>query len=83
MNKSGQGKYGWRRWRIRRELKRRGLSLRAFALEIGKAPSGVISVAAGNMKSRCIADALAARVGSTAEEIWPRLYGQVELEKVG
>ena len=66
------GKEKWDEWAIRAELKRRGLSFRAMALESGQSAS---SLRAGLVKpSTNVNHFIAAKLDIPIHELWPSWY---------
>lgn len=66
----------WTVQRINRELRRRGYTQAWFVKSLGKSQVLVSEVVSGRSTSLPVATAIAAVLGRTPREIWPRIYGK-------
>jgi lambda repressor-like predicted transcriptional regulator len=60
--------------RIKRRLRKQGSSLAEIARELAVAKTTVTSVSQGYRRSRRIEAAIAAKLGSTPQQLWPARY---------
>lgn len=66
----------WTRKRINRELRLVGVCQADIVRELKRSQSLVSGVIDGTETSLPVATAVAAKLGRTAREIWPRIYGK-------
>ncbi|WP_120501222.1 helix-turn-helix domain-containing protein [Roseovarius sp. EL26] len=59
---------------IKAELSRRGISLRQIAKELSVSPPSISIVLKGDRRSKRIENAIAQKIGRTAECLWPERY---------
>ncbi len=59
---------------LKARLRIAGSGINALASEIGVSPSSVTVVSQGYRRSQRIEKALAAKLGTTAEQLWPDRY---------
>lgn len=65
-------------FRVRQQLKRRGLSLTAIADRLGVTPNAVSVVSSGRAVSRKITDEIARTLEKTPAELWPHRYQEAD-----
>lgn len=61
---------------LKAKLRRAGTNFSAVARELGITPASVSLVSQGLRRSRPVQQALAEKLGTTPEQIWPERYKQ-------
>ncbi|WP_424944624.1 helix-turn-helix domain-containing protein [Aliiroseovarius crassostreae] len=62
--------------KLKADLKSAGVTLRSIARDLGVSHTAVADVARGARRSKRIEQAVADRLNTTPEQLWPDRYGQ-------
>ncbi|MDB6181054.1 helix-turn-helix domain-containing protein [Paracoccus fistulariae] len=66
---------------IRRRLRASGSSFLKIARELAITPTTVVTASLGRCKSRRVEEAIAGKLGTSPEALWPDRYDEEEDEK--